>query len=131
MSKTLIKQLAYNAKIRMANSSTYKQKNNKTYLKNNMTINDKNDNLVNFPTRINSEIKIECVNSFNNNDTEKDLREKIISILKQDVDVINPFEQLIDYDYFNSLTEQDKQLYILKLSNFYTKTRKIFINGSF
>lgn len=114
MSKTLIKQLAHNAKVRMINSK-YPEK---VKIK---------SNVIDFtPIEIHkNQIEIRKM------DTSYDeiLRNRIISVLEEDIDSINPISKLIDYAYFNSLSEEAKQKYILEIAQKYTEIKKEFINS--
>lgn len=107
--KIALKELAKNAKLRLSNSK-YE---NKKY-KRNLTIYDNN----NFSYEI--EIKNYDIS------TEEKLVEKIQKQLIEEYDSISPLKFLIDDNYFKTLTDVEKERYILNLSELYLKTKLQF-----
>ena len=112
MTKSTIKELAKNAKKRLTNCD-YDSKPQKV------------SNIIEFvPKKINqSQIQI---NKLVTSD-EKVLKAKILDLLEYDFYSQNPIAKLIDYNYFNKLSDELKQKYILEISNFYTETRSDFL----
>ncbi|MBQ7308147.1 MAG: hypothetical protein IJW82_06445 [Clostridia bacterium] len=113
MSTTLIKELAKNAKLRLTNSNYIgKSKINSS-------------KIITFsPSSLDKKIEFQKIdNSF-----EDIIKDRIIEILNEDEEPINPLAQLIDYSYFNSLNDDSKQRYILELANIYTETKKSYYN---
>ena len=111
MSKTLIKQLAQNAKSRMKNSS-YKQ------------ISKTKTNIIVFENTKISENQIEIKNL--DTTREEDLKNKIIKILEDDFYCLNPIAKLIDQNYYQTLSTEQKQKYLLTIANLYTDIKKEF-----
>ena len=52
---------------------------------------------------------------------DNEMYEVVASIMQSDEVVINPLAKLMDIDYYNSLTEDGKNRYILELANKYVK----------
>ncbi|MBQ9791862.1 MAG: hypothetical protein IJW28_04670 [Clostridia bacterium] len=50
----------------------------------------------------------------------------VVNMLSQDNDVYNPLGRLSDNDYFQSLSDIEKQFYILNLSDKYTSIKTMF-----
>ena len=112
MSKALIKQLAQNARLRMTNSSyneTNKVKNNIVYFEK--------------PKIDKNQIVIKKLDT----SYEEIVKSKILNLLETDFDTLNPISQIIDYKYFNTLSESQKQKYILDISSLYIKMKMQYI----
>ncbi len=54
---------------------------------------------------------------------EQELYERVCKILSRDEVVINPIRELIDMKYYNSLSLEAKQKYIIDLSNKYKEMK--------
>ncbi len=52
---------------------------------------------------------------------DNEMYEVVASIMQSDEVVINPLAKLMDIEYYNSLTEDGKNRYILELANKYVK----------
>lgn len=52
---------------------------------------------------------------------------KIIEMENSSEVIINPLAQLIDYDFFDRLTDRDKERYILNLSSLYLEIKNSII----
>ena len=50
---------------------------------------------------------------------KKKLQKKIVQILKNNPDCLNPIGKLIDHNIYDNLNESQKQNYVLKLSSIY------------
>lgn len=114
MSKSLIKELAYTAKLRMTNSN-YTEKTKSS------------NNIINFtPTKIQkNQILVKKLDT----SREEILKQRILSILENNFDCTNPIALIIDHNYYNSLNDDSKQKYILELSKIYTETKNEYINA--
>jgi len=55
------------------------------------------------------------------NDDDTILYKKVCKMQEQDNFVLNPISRLIDHNVYDKLNDNDKQLYILKLSNKYNE----------
>ena len=54
-------------------------------------------------------------------DDDSILYKKVCKMQEQDTFVLNPISRLIDHSVYDKLSDNDKQLYILKLSNKYNE----------
>jgi hypothetical protein len=60
--------------------------------------------------------------------TDDDFVKSVVSILSSDIYVTNPLGRLVDREYFHTLGDVEKQSYILRLSDKYTKVKSMFDN---
>lgn len=58
------------------------------------------------------------------------LYEKVIKILSNNKIVTNPINELIDKEYYEALTQEGKQRYIMYLSEKYVKLKQRYINST-
>lgn len=107
--KSLIRQMAQDAKSRMVNGGYYKSLYEQQALK--RTVCNSN-NLKLFSSYNKSNITIKIINQ------EEDvcLKNKIYNLLKNNADILNPLKELINDAEFNKLTEIEKEKYILEVS---------------
>ena len=112
MKKTVLKQLAQNAKLRMMKSN-YDEKIKRP------------NNVIKFKPTIIEKDQIKITKLDNN--AENVLKLKIIDLLNKDCNSIYPLSQIIDYPYYNTLSESDKQRYILRISEYYLKIKNNYI----
>ena len=54
---------------------------------------------------------------------------KVRELVEREDIILNPIGQLIDGDYYNTLSPSDKQTYIFKLSTMYIKIKRCIEDG--
>ena len=70
------------------------------------------------------ENKIKSLQNSNKNSYEEELYKKVCQIMESDTMLMNPLSKLIDHEVYDVLDENNKQSYILKLSEQYVEMKK-------
>ena len=120
MAKALIRQMAQDAKERLINNG-YGSRQENLALKRRI---NKNNNLRLYETSKKPEITIKIINDYDNSK----FKQKVYELLDSNIDSTNPLSQLIDKTEFESLSENEKERYMLNISEQYTNIRSQYYN---
>lgn len=111
------KRLASLAKQRLREGNYSDKKN----LKNNYTSSYYYKNMASLK-KLNAELNFVLIN---NNENEL-FNKKVFELLEVDEDNFTPIKQLCDYSIYSKLNDQEKQNYILRLSERYIKAKELY-----
>ncbi len=64
-----------------------------------------------------------------NNAYDEELYKKVCKIVDSKAYELNPIQELMDKEYYSSLNEEERQRYILNLSNQYKTYKKIYCDN--
>lgn len=114
----ILRQLAQNAKYRLKHCS-YKNKQENMTIKRNMAF-ENHVRLIKSNECRTPEITIKIINDYAE---KEEFQNKVIKLLKENEDCVNPIKKLSDNKLLSLMSEAEKQKYVLNLSERYTQVR--------
>lgn len=118
-SDNVLKKLAFDAKYRLRHCS-YKNKQENMSIKRNMAFQNQMRLIKSNECRT-PDITIKIINDYAE---KEEFQNRVINLLKENEDCLNPLKRLADNKLLSLMSEEEKQRYILNLSERYNQVRE-------